>query len=123
MDGIEAIAVIRRKEIGTGVHLPIVALTAHAMKGDRKRCLAAGVDDYLTRPIHKLALFAALERIRTAKITEGSAPATVATMGTNAKTSSYGGRTATRRGQRLIESQNGQEGPPAGSVLIWSGGR
>ena len=88
MDGIEASAVIRRKEIGRGVHLPIVALTAHAMKGDRKRCLAAGVDDYLTRPIHTLALFAALERIRTAKITEGSAPATAATMGTNATTSS-----------------------------------
>ncbi len=51
MDGLEATAAIRAKERETGGHIPIVALTAHAMKGDRERCLAAGMDGYVTKPI------------------------------------------------------------------------
>ncbi|HUE74879.1 MAG TPA: response regulator [Pirellulaceae bacterium] len=60
MDGFWATAKIRTQEVGTGRHLPIVAMTAHAMKGDRERCLEAGMDGYVAKPLQTDALFAAI---------------------------------------------------------------
>ena len=60
MDGFEALASIRRLETAEGRHVPVVALTAHAMKGDRERCLEAGFDGYLSKPIRAAELEAAL---------------------------------------------------------------
>jgi two-component system sensor histidine kinase/response regulator len=63
MDGFEATRAIRREEIQTGRHLPIIAMTAHAMKGDRERCLEAGMDDYVSKPIHKTKLLRAIQAV------------------------------------------------------------
>lgn len=62
MDGLEATAQIRANENVTGKHLPIVALSAHALEEDRKRCLAAGMDDYLTKPCTQHSLATMLEK-------------------------------------------------------------
>ena len=62
MDGFEATAEIRKRDIQDGTHTPVIAVTAHAMKGDRERCLAAGMDDYVSKPVRPEDLKAALDR-------------------------------------------------------------
>jgi len=63
MDGFEATAAIRESEKLTGGHIPIVAMTAHALVGDQERCLAAGMDGYVSKPIRTSELFATIERM------------------------------------------------------------
>ncbi len=70
MDGFEATAAIRAKENLTGRHIPIIAMTAHALKGDQDRCLSAGMDGYVSKPIRTSELFSTIE-----KVLAGSDPA------------------------------------------------
>ncbi|MBI3738152.1 MAG: response regulator, partial [Chloroflexi bacterium] len=71
LDGFEATQQIRKMEEGQGRHIPIIAMTAHALKGDRERCLEAGMDDYVSKPLEPQFLLSVLERwIQPAEETE-----------------------------------------------------
>jgi CheY-like chemotaxis protein len=61
LDGFETTAAIRAKEELTGAHIPIIAMTAHALKGDQERCVAAGMDGYLSKPVRVQELLTAVE--------------------------------------------------------------
>jgi two-component system sensor histidine kinase/response regulator len=63
MGGLEATRLLREKERASGIHLPIIALTAHAMQGDKERCLACGMDGYVSKPINFEELFSVLENV------------------------------------------------------------
>ena len=67
MNGFEATAAIRAEETLTGGHIPIVAMTAHALKGDQERCISAGVDGYLSKPIRTSELFSTIESMLPSK--------------------------------------------------------
>jgi len=63
MDGWEAARRIRARELGTASHIPIIAMTAHAMSGDRETCFKAGMDGYVAKPVNPDELFAAIEGV------------------------------------------------------------
>ena len=67
MDGYEATGVIRTLEQLTGEHIPIIAMTANAMKGDREDCIDAGMDDYVAKPVRSRELFSVLEKYASSK--------------------------------------------------------
>jgi signal transduction histidine kinase/ligand-binding sensor domain-containing protein/CheY-like chemotaxis protein len=69
MDGFQVTAAIREKERTTGDHLPVIATTACALKGDRERCLRAGMDGYIAKPVHPDELFATVENFQLARST------------------------------------------------------
>ena len=72
MDGFDATKEIRRQEEQTGRHIPIIAMTAHAMKGDRQRCLDAGMDEYLSKPIRIQELVQVLDAVKSDTSTQPS---------------------------------------------------
>ena len=63
MDGLQATAAIRRREQASGSHIPIIAMTAHAMVGDKERCLQAGMDGYTSKPLQVQELLATIENV------------------------------------------------------------
>jgi len=72
MNGFDATRAVRARERETGQHIPIIAMTAHAMKGDRERCLEAGMDDYVTKPILARKLYEAIEGLAPAVAPAGA---------------------------------------------------
>jgi len=66
MDGFEATAAIRQRERASGRRTPIIALTAHAMEGDRQRCLDADMDGYISKPVKAVELFEVIDRVMAA---------------------------------------------------------
>jgi CheY-like chemotaxis protein len=69
-DGLETTAAIRARESTTGAHLPIIALTAHAMKGDRERCISAGMDGYISKPIRSRELFETIDSVLEGRVAQ-----------------------------------------------------
>ncbi|MHB0968356.1 MAG: hybrid sensor histidine kinase/response regulator [Thermoanaerobaculia bacterium] len=81
VDGLQAATIIRAREKEGGGHVPIIAITAHAMKADRERCLAAGMDAYLAKPIDPAQLFEIFDRlVYGERVTTGGAPLTPRTI-------------------------------------------
>jgi len=74
LNGFEATKEIRRLEEGTSSHTPIIAMTAHAMKGDRQRCLDAGMDDYIAKPLKADALHQVIQRVMDNSAPHADAP-------------------------------------------------
>jgi PAS domain S-box-containing protein len=74
LDGFQVIQALREREKSAGGHLPVIALTARSRKEDRQQCLAAGMDDYLSKPIRAADLFAAMERVVSARGVSPTAP-------------------------------------------------
>jgi CheY-like chemotaxis protein/HPt (histidine-containing phosphotransfer) domain-containing protein len=71
LDGFQVVALQRQRERGTGRHLPIIALTARSAAGERERCLQAGMDDYLAKPVRAAELFAAIDRVVSGQLVSG----------------------------------------------------
>jgi len=73
MDGFQTTRLIRAREMQTGLHLPIIAMTAHAMKEDREKCLAVGMDDYIAKPLNVKLLSETISRVMSLLSPEGGA--------------------------------------------------
>ena len=113
MDGYEATRVIRKKEAATGRHIPIIAMTANAMRGDRDKCLGAGMDDYLPKPVKLEALDQALGRFIGGSAEAG---ASAAPGGAAASPDSAGPRAPGRGPECAPATGPGTSGDAAGSA-------
>ena len=92
MDGLEATAAIREHERGTGAHVPIVAMTAHAMTGDRERCLQAGMDGYVSKPLRPDELIDTVDGLFTGMpVSETSQRGTASSLDTPSLLAAFGG--------------------------------
>jgi signal transduction histidine kinase/CheY-like chemotaxis protein len=104
MDGVTATGEIRKREQATGRHIPIVAMTAHAMKGDKEKCLEAGMDDYVSKPIRRKDLADVIARIVERFLTE--APANGEPAATSATDANEGSRMILNEAALLEECDN-----------------
>lgn len=118
LTGLEVCRAIRASEQGTGMHRPIVMLTAQAMKGDREECLAAGADDYVTKPVTRRVLFSSIARLMDlGALSPGSASRLPAATLTGEYTSSSSMAAAPVSAERVEE---GEAEPQSASPLVAS---
>jgi CheY-like chemotaxis protein/HPt (histidine-containing phosphotransfer) domain-containing protein len=110
MDGFEATRRIRQWEAGQERHIPIIAMTAHALKGDRELCLDAGMDDYVTKPLEPKVLFNALDRWTQ------SVNSPIAEKTTN-DVQDYSGTAGTFAAEANLAFEDGLFGEPASPIL------
>ena len=115
LDGYSATAAIRAREAGSGRHVPIVAMTAHALKGDRERCLQAGMDDYLTKPLERGELHRVLaEWVSGAAARPGGASAVAARADGSAATADESpSPQIADEGSPGLDAEEGSSGPDA----------
>src|SRR5262249_886966 len=109
MDGFAATAAVREGEKKTGRHIPIIAMTAHTMKGDRERCLSAGMDDYIAKPIRTDELAAIIARYRPQSDRPSGGRARVDTPMSSGEPSAPGSGSAINRKELLISLNNDEE--------------
>ncbi len=103
MDGFEATRALRVRERETGGHVPVIAMTAHAMRGDRERCLEAGMDDYVSKPFQPAELFDRVESFA-AKFPRETAPERTLAVATAAGSSQSFGPAETAESATLSEN-------------------
>ena len=101
MDGFATTAAIRDREKVIGGHTPIIALTAHAMKGDQERCIAAGMDAYVSKPLRVGELFEAIAKFVPVVCERPAIPASIAASAAQCATN----RSGVRRGLRPLASR------------------
>jgi PAS domain S-box-containing protein len=99
VDGFAATQEIRRQEQVRGTHIPIVAMTAHAMKGDRERCLAVGMDGYLSKPVRGRELFATLREILSSMQVPAATKAPLPDMASTSGSWTHGAQPAAKQGE------------------------
>ena len=75
MDGLTATRILRQRELATGQHIPVIAMTANAMRGDREKCLEAGMDNYISKPLRLSELVEMVESMALKHPLEGGRPA------------------------------------------------